>query len=59
MEFIILVTADSNFIPAMKFARRERVQIVLVTMGHVLIKRELKIHEDELRAVVYPQGSCA
>jgi uncharacterized LabA/DUF88 family protein len=30
---IILVTADSDFIPAMKFARREGVQVVLVTMG--------------------------
>lgn len=34
VERIVLVTADSDFIPAMKFARREGVQIVLVTMGH-------------------------
>ena len=54
VERIILVTADSDFIPAMKFARREGVQVVLVTMGHALVKRELKVHADELRSVVYP-----
>lgn len=54
VERIVLVTADSDFIPAMKFARREGVQVVLVTMGHALIKRELKVHADELRSVVYP-----
>ena len=54
VERIILVTADSDFIPAMKFARREGVQVVLVTMGHALVKRELKVHADELRSVIYP-----
>ena len=54
VERIILVTADSDFVPAMKFARREGVQVVLVTLGHSLVKRELKVHADELRLVVYP-----
>jgi uncharacterized LabA/DUF88 family protein len=54
VERIVLATSDSDFIPAMKFARREGVQIVLVTMGHHLLKRELKVHADELRAVDYP-----
>ncbi len=54
VERIVLVTADSDFIPAMKFARREGVQVSLVTMGHTLVKRELKVHADELRSVVYP-----
>lgn len=54
VERIVLETSDSDFIPAMKFARREGVQIVLVTMGHRLIKRELKVHADELRSVDYP-----
>jgi uncharacterized LabA/DUF88 family protein len=54
VERIILVTADSDFVPAMKFARREGVQVILVTMGHMLVKRELKVHADELRTVVYP-----
>lgn len=54
VERIILVTADSDFVPAMKFARREGVQVVLVTLGHLLVKNELKEHADELRAVTFP-----
>lgn len=54
VERIVLVTADSDFIPPMKFARREGVQVILVTMGHLHIKKELKEHADELRNVVFP-----
>ena len=54
VERIILVTSDSDFIPAMKFARREGIQIVIVTMGHKQVKRELLVHADEIRAVTYP-----
>jgi uncharacterized LabA/DUF88 family protein len=54
VERIVLVTSDSDFIPAMKFARREGVQIVLITMGHYRIKRELKVHADQVRDVSYP-----
>jgi len=51
VQRIILVTADSDIIPAMKFARREGVQVILVTLGHAQIKHELKEHADELRSV--------
>jgi len=54
VDRIILATGDSDFIPAMKFARREGVQVVLVTMGHKLVKRELLEHADELRSVTFP-----
>ena len=54
VEKIILVTGDSDMIPAMKFARREGIQVVLITMGHFSVKRELKEHTDELRAVTFP-----
>lgn len=33
-QMIVLVTADSDFVPAMKFARREGAQLVLITLGH-------------------------
>ena len=33
-QVIVLVTADSDFVPAMKFARREGAQLVLITLGH-------------------------
>ena len=54
VERIVLVTADSDFVPPMKFARREGVQVILVTMGHLLVKNELKEHADELRTVTFP-----
>lgn len=50
VDRIILVTGDSDFIPAMKFARREGVQIILVTMNQHT-KRELSEHADVLRTV--------
>jgi uncharacterized LabA/DUF88 family protein len=54
VDRIILVTADSDFVPAMKFARREGVQVILVTMGHRQVKHDLLIHADEVRSVAYP-----
>jgi uncharacterized LabA/DUF88 family protein len=54
VDRIILVTADSDFVPAMKFARREGVQVILVTMGHRLVKHDLLVHADEVRSVAYP-----
>jgi uncharacterized LabA/DUF88 family protein len=54
VERLVLVTADSDFVPAMKFARREGVQVVLVTLGHRNVKMSLKEHADELRTVVFP-----
>jgi len=54
VDRIILATGDSDFVPAMKFARREGVQVVLAPMGHKLIKRSLREHADEVREVNYP-----
>jgi uncharacterized LabA/DUF88 family protein len=44
-QMIVLVTADSDFVPAMKFARREGAQLVLITLGHG-IREGLKEHAD-------------
>jgi hypothetical protein len=44
-QMIVLVTADSDFVPAMKFARRERAQLVLITLGRG-IREGLKEHAD-------------
>ena len=41
----MLVTADSDFIPAMKFARREGAQLLLVTLGHG-IRDGMREHAD-------------
>lgn len=42
---IVVVTGDSDMVPAFKFARREGVRIILSHMGHG-IKRELRAHAD-------------
>lgn len=42
---IVVVTADSDFVPAFKFIRREGVRVILDTMGHTT-KPELKAHAD-------------
>ena len=54
VDRIVLVTADSDFVPAMKFGRREGVQVILVTMAHRQVKHDLLIHADEVRSVAYP-----
>jgi uncharacterized LabA/DUF88 family protein len=54
VQRIILVTGDSDFIPAMKFARREGIQVVYVSMNHSSIKDGLIEHSDEHRKVVFP-----
>ncbi|GAB4253010.1 MAG: hypothetical protein Kow00122_10870 [Thermoleophilia bacterium] len=53
VDRIILCTGDSDFVPAMKFARREGVQVVLVHLG-ARIKDALVEHADEVRHVPYP-----
>lgn len=45
VQVIVLATADSDFIPAMKFARREGAQLILVTLGKG-IREGLREHAD-------------
>jgi uncharacterized LabA/DUF88 family protein len=44
-QVIVVVTGDSDMVPAFKFARREGVRVYLDYMGHK-IRRELKAHCD-------------
>lgn len=45
VDVIVLVTGDSDFVPAMKFARREGAQLFLVSLGHTIIE-EMREHAD-------------
>jgi hypothetical protein len=45
VQVIVLVTADSDFVPAMKFARREGAQLFLITLGHG-IRDGMRAHAD-------------
>lgn len=47
VEVIVVVTGDSDMVPAFKFARREGVRVYLDFMGHG-VKRELKAHVDQI-----------
>ena len=47
VDAIVVITGDSDFIPAFKFARREGIQVYLNRLEHG-IKRELKVHVDGL-----------
>lgn len=47
VDAIVLVSADSDFIPALKFARREGVQVFVLSLGWN-IKPDLYAHTDML-----------
>ena len=47
VDSIIVVTADSDFVPALKFARREGVRVYLNHLGNVVSRDEgILIHSD-------------
>ena len=47
VQIIVLVTGDSDFVPCMKFARREGAQLFLVPLGH-RVKDTMFEHSDRL-----------
>lgn len=47
VQIIVLVTGDSDFVPCMKFARREGTQLYLVHLGH-RVKDSMYEHSDRV-----------
>ena len=45
VDIVVVVTADSDFVPAFKFARREGLRVYLAPLGHG-VRSELKVHAD-------------
>jgi uncharacterized LabA/DUF88 family protein len=45
VEILVLVTGDSDFVPVMKFARREGLKVYLERLGHP-VRPELQAHAD-------------
>ena len=45
VQVIVLVTGDSDFVPAMKFARREGANLYLAPLGHS-VKETMYEHSD-------------
>ena len=52
-QSIVVVTGDSDLVPAFKFARREGLRVFLCHLNHG-IKRELKAHADEVIDIALP-----
>jgi uncharacterized LabA/DUF88 family protein len=48
VSVIVVVTGDSDMIPAFRFARREGVRVYLDTLGFPAARRDLKAHADRL-----------
>lgn len=46
-DCLVLVTGDSDFVPVMKFVRREGLKVYLNPLGHG-VRRELKAHADRV-----------
>lgn len=53
VDRLILITGDSDFIPAMKFARREGVQVVVALPDRFKLNELLYEHADEFRLIPY------
>jgi uncharacterized LabA/DUF88 family protein len=47
VDAIVVVTGDSDLVPAFKFARREGLRVFLCHLGHG-VKRELRVHADRI-----------
>jgi len=47
VDLIVVVTGDSDLIPAFRFARREGIRVFLVNMGHGVYP-QLKYHADRV-----------
>ena len=58
VDKIVLLTNDTDFIPAMKFARREGTQIALYSMTNQQVTPELKEHADFIRQVSFEDCSA-
>jgi uncharacterized LabA/DUF88 family protein len=55
VEAIVVVTGDSDLVPAFKFARREGVRVFLCHLGHG-IKPELRAHADRTLRIELPSA---
>ena len=54
---IVVVSGDSDLVPAMKLARREGLRVYLDTLGSRQVRRELKIHADRVICGYPPRHS--
>lgn len=58
VEAIVVVTGDSDLVPALKFARREGVRVFLCNLGHG-VRRDLRAHADRIIRLKLPCSIAA
>ena len=54
VERVVLITADTDFIPAMKYGRRSGIQIVAIKLPNGHMSREFLEHVDINRSIEWP-----
>lgn len=59
IDRIILVTGDTDLIPALKLARRQGVQVIGIILPNNHLSSELRAHFDFSREVAWPSESNA
>lgn len=57
VERIILISGDTDCVPAMKYGRIAGLQIVIVQLPKQQLARELLYHADECRSVKWPANA--
>lgn len=55
VDHIILISGDTDCLPAMKVARMAGLQVVLIQFPHEKLARELLWHFDFCRAIARPR----
>ena len=48
VDEIVIVSADSDLVPALRFARREGLRVYLDTLGAKAVVRDLIAHADRV-----------
>lgn len=51
IDRIILITADTDFIPAMKYVRKANIQVVIAKLGERHLTPDLTMHTDFIRPI--------
>ena len=54
VDSVVLVAGDTDFIPAMDFARQQGVRVVLVPMENPYLSDSMLAHSDQVREITYP-----
>lgn len=54
VERIVLITEDTDCVPAMKHARKTGLQIVMISLPNSRLAQELREHSDFSRSVAWP-----